>query len=404
MKTKNNQTKNSVAILSADLNLSSDNDGWYQLLPAGKFKARDGRPFDVPDGHWYLDEAVAAAFIQKTIVESNNKPILIDYDHLTLHRQEHGQKTPAAGWIAHPSDDVKWRSDGIYIRPHWTPIARAEIDNREFNELSAVFEYDRETGQPIYLRMAAITNDPGLLGIQSLAALTAEFINNDQLEGDVMNELLRTILQSLGVISSDNDIDITADNVQRYAEQAVEAIANLKTTAEAAVNIKEVVDTTEGSSAIAERAQDIVAENADEIAETEKLIAEAELSSIDLSKYVPAPTYRAAMRQLAALSANNAQLSAEQLINNARNQGKILASEVPYYHGVARQQGIAALSALIDGRRPLAALTARQTSTVAVRKSNSQAELTASDLQVIAATGVNRDDYLKTKQEMINEN
>lgn len=36
-----------IAALSA---LSIDDDGWCQLLPAGHFSARDGRPFDVTDG------------------------------------------------------------------------------------------------------------------------------------------------------------------------------------------------------------------------------------------------------------------------------------------------------------------------------------------------------------------
>lgn len=77
---------------------------------------------------------------------------------------------------------------------------------------------------------------------------------------------------------------------------------------------------------------------------------------------------------------------------------------MPYYRGVARQKGIAALSAMIDGRKPLAALTARQTDSVNTQKQNSQAELTASDLQVIAATGISKDDYLKTKRGMNNGN
>lgn len=403
MKTKNTQTqKNSIAILSAELNLSSNSDGWYQLLPAGKFKARDGRPFDTPDGYWFLDENTGAAFIQQTIEESNDKPILIDYDHQTLHKYEHGQKTPAAGWIAHPSQDIEWRPTGIYIKPQWTPIAQSEIDNKQFNELSAVFEYDRDTGCPIYLRMSALTNDPALVEIGSLVALAASFFNEDQPQRKeiTMNELLKMILLALGVISSDDDIDITDENARDYAEQAVDAINNIKTAAEAAVDIKDTVETKESTEAIVEQVQDVVEDSAEEIAETEKLIAEAELSGIDLSKFVPAPTYRAAMRKLAALSSNNVNLSTEQLIANARAKGQILVSEVPYYRGIARQKGVAALCAMINGRKPLAALTSRQTSVINPRRQNSTAALTASDLQVIAATGISKDDYLKTKRGM----
>ena len=400
MKTKNTQTqKNSIATLSAELNLSSNADGWYQLLPAGKFKARDGRPFDTPDGYWFLDETVAAAFIERTLEECNNKPILIDYDHQTLHKHEHGQKTPAAGWIARPAENIQWRPDGIYIRPKWTPTAQLEIENQEFNELSAVFVYDHDTGQPIYLRMAAITNDPGLVNIQSIATLTTLSLNQ-QKEVISMNELLRMILQTLGVISSDDDIDITDENAKSYAEQAVDAINNLKAAGEAAVEIKDTVEEGQNNDAIVEQVQEVVEDSAEEIAETEKLIAEAELSGVDLSKFVPVSTYHAAMRKLAALSSNNVNLSAEQLIANARNKGQILVSEVPYYRGIARQKGVAALSAAISGRKPLAALTARQTSTVRTAKQSSTAALSATDLQVIAATGISKEDYLKTKRGM----
>ncbi|MGN5225062.1 hypothetical protein [Aeromonas veronii] len=43
-----------LAVLDAAIGPSDD--GWYQLLPVGPFKARDGRPFDVPGGHWQLDK------------------------------------------------------------------------------------------------------------------------------------------------------------------------------------------------------------------------------------------------------------------------------------------------------------------------------------------------------------
>jgi len=41
-----------LAVLDAQL--TSQGDGWFQLLPVGPFKARDGRPFDVASGYWQL--------------------------------------------------------------------------------------------------------------------------------------------------------------------------------------------------------------------------------------------------------------------------------------------------------------------------------------------------------------
>ncbi|MDM5138803.1 hypothetical protein OB959_03165 [Aeromonas bestiarum] len=38
---------NGVRLAVLDAQLTPQGDGWYQLLPVGPFKARDGRPFDV---------------------------------------------------------------------------------------------------------------------------------------------------------------------------------------------------------------------------------------------------------------------------------------------------------------------------------------------------------------------
>ncbi|MFM4867409.1 phage protease, partial [Aeromonas caviae] len=52
-----------LAVLEAQL--TPQGDGWYQLLPIGPFKARDGRPFDVPGGHWQLDKTIATTLINR---------------------------------------------------------------------------------------------------------------------------------------------------------------------------------------------------------------------------------------------------------------------------------------------------------------------------------------------------
>ncbi|MFB9086083.1 phage protease [Erwinia tracheiphila] len=62
--------------------LADPNDGWYQLLPAGHFSARDGRPEDVASGTWFMDADIARAFIEATAAV--NQPVLFDYNHVTL--------------------------------------------------------------------------------------------------------------------------------------------------------------------------------------------------------------------------------------------------------------------------------------------------------------------------------
>ncbi|WP_157772238.1 phage protease [Zobellella denitrificans] len=153
-----------LAILTAEL--ADSHDGWHQLLPAGRFKARDGRPFDVPGGHWQLDGDIAAGLIARA--QALGQDLLIDYEHQTLHAAKNGKPAPAAGWFN--GAEIQWREDqGLFIKPRWTERAQGFIERHEYRFLSAVFPYD-DTGRPLELRMAAITNDPGVVGMASLPA------------------------------------------------------------------------------------------------------------------------------------------------------------------------------------------------------------------------------------------
>ncbi|WP_275673070.1 phage protease, partial [Escherichia coli] len=73
-----------IAALSA---LSIDDDGWCQLLPAGHFSARDGRPFDVTDGQgWFIDGEIAGRLVEG--VRALNQDVLIDYEHNQLRKDK----------------------------------------------------------------------------------------------------------------------------------------------------------------------------------------------------------------------------------------------------------------------------------------------------------------------------
>jgi len=212
-----------LAVLDAQL--SPQGDGWHQLLPVGPFKARDGRPFDVPGGHWQLDGQIAAALIARA--KGLGQDILIDYDHQTLKVDQNGQPAPAAGW--YNGDEIEWREgQGLFIKPRWTERAAALVAAKEYRFLSAVFPYDAQ-GRPLELRMTAITNDPGVVGMQALAALSAQPIQPGlpatpapvaQKERP-MNEHLIALLGKLG-------IQLGADG-QLTTEQGTAALAALDT-------------------------------------------------------------------------------------------------------------------------------------------------------------------------------
>ena len=129
-----------LAVLDAQLTRASD-DGWYQLLPVGPFKARDGRPFDVPGGHWQLDKTIATTLINRA--KALGQDILIDYDHQTLNVEKTGKEAPAASW--YNGDEIEWREGrGLFIKPRWTERAAALVAAKEYRFLSAVFPYDAQ--------------------------------------------------------------------------------------------------------------------------------------------------------------------------------------------------------------------------------------------------------------------
>lgn len=397
MKTKKTLNKNKIAILSATLNAAGD--GWYQLLPAGEFKARDGRPFDTERGCWFLDENIATAFIQRTIDESKGKAILIDYDHQTLYKNENGQKAPAAGRIVNPSQDIQWRPDGIYIRPRWTPIAESEIASEQYNDLSAVFPYDNN-GHPLYLRMAAITNDPALLEIKSLVALAAEFFNEDKQKEIKMNEALKRILVLLGVLGADDEIELNDENITELANTAVEKLNTLIEASTAAVDISNVLESeTTTESAITEIV-DVVDNSLSDIEEAEIIVEEAALNGIDLRKAVPVSAYQRLSARYTALCANAGNSGINELLQRGRRRGQVTNANIGYLTAVGRKYGVAALSAAINAIPPIIALSAKQTKSVnkPIKQQTGTAVLSASEKEAARLLGITDAEFQKRKK------
>jgi phage I-like protein len=369
-------TTQGLAVLDAALN--SGGDGWQQLLPQGPFKARDGRPFDVPSGHWQLDKSIATTLINR--VRELGQDILIDYDHQTLKTDQNGQPAPAAGW--YNADEIEWREGaGLFIKPRWTDRAAALVAAKEYRFLSAVFPYDA-LGRPLELRMTAITNDPGVVGMQALAALSALPPKTNQ-PGQLatsshvaqkeksMNEHLIALLGKLGIQPG-------ADG-QLTAEQGTAALTALDTL-----------------QAIAKKAPELEAALTAEKASLAALKAQPG-GQIDLAKYVPVETYNALVTQVASLSAKVETTDAATLIKDARTQGKVVAAEEEYLTAYATQKGVAALKALLEPRPAIAALAASQTTQVTLPEKKGEAVLSADDKYAADQLGISYEEFAKAK-------
>ncbi|MFM5733356.1 phage protease [Aeromonas hydrophila] len=372
-----------LAVLDAQL--TPQGDGWYQLLPVGPFKARDGRPFDVASGHWQLDGQIAAALIARA--KALGQDILIDYDHQTLKTDQNGQPAPAAGW--YNSDEIAWREGlGLFIKPRWTERAAALVAAKEYRFLSAVFPYDAQ-GRPLELRMTAITNDPGVVGMQALAALSAlpasslmstqpgqlAISSHVAQQEKSMNEHLIALLGKLGIQPG-------ADG-QFTAEQGTAALAALDTL-----------------QAIAKKAPELEAALTAErtsLAALKATVSTGQGGQIDLAKYVPVETYNALVTEVATLSAKVETTDAATLIKDARTQGKVVAAEEEYLTAYAAQKGVAALKALLEPRPAIAALAASQTTQVTLPEKKGEAVLSADDKYAADQLGISYEEFAKAK-------
>ena len=368
-----------VAILNArpttlglavlDAQLTQQDDGWYQLLPVGPFKARDGRPFDVPGGHWQLDKTIATTLINRA--KALGQDILIDYDHQTLNVEKTGKEAPAAGW--YNGDEIEWREgEGLFIKPRWTERAAALVAAKEYRFLSAVFPYDAQ-GRPLELRMTAITNDPGVVGMQALAALSAQLIQPGQpatlTKENSMNELLKKLLAKLG-------IELTGDPTDEQLQKALTELDSLQASAKKAPELEAALSA-EKASLAALKAQPG--------------------GQVDLAQFVPVATYNALVTQVAALTAQVDTTDAATLIKEARTAGKVVAAEEEYLTAYAAQKGVAALKALLDPRPAIAALTASQTAAVTLPEKKGEAVLSAEDKYAADQLGISHEDFAKAK-------
>lgn len=400
MKTKILTHTKRIAICCAAINDSQD--GWYQLLPAGYFNARDGRPDDVPGGQWFLDAAIASNFIAATA--AMGQPVLFDYNHVTLKQDDDPKactEAKAAAWLRDPQNDMQWREGvGLFVRLSLTPAAKAAVDSGEWAYLSAVFPYD-EAGHPLYLRMGALTNDPGLTGMQSMAALSARLDTlmtfPPQPEDVLMNDFLLQLLEKLGVTLPEDASELSEEALHELLGQAIAAVDTLLASAQVAVDTLEVIDTTQDTDVIADNITDIVDSNSTEIAEVEQILEEAALSGMDLTKMVPKKAYDLLARQAAVLSARNKGGDANTLIRAARREGRIVAAEIPVLRAIANTQGVAVLSAMLKKRPAINAVTSRQTAHLK-KPAQGLAVLSASEKEAARLQGKTEAEYLKIKQ------
>ena len=308
----------SLAACSIALNNASSASR-IQLLPAGSFRATDGRPLDVAS--WFMDAAQAEIIIQR--MKSTPVDLVIDYDHQTLQKEQNGQPAPAAGWMRAP----EWiEGQGLFVEVDWTAKAAQHIDAKEFKYISPVFLYDPKTGYVVKVVHAALTNTPALDNLQqvALAAMSSSFQTLSNHEEKPMNEALKLMLAMLGLPETTTEAD---------------AVAALNSVQSQLGDVK---------------LQDAL---------PDRLVALNAALIPDPAKFVPVETMQQMQTQLVALTAQVQGFQAENnqaVIAAALADGRLLPAQKAWAESLATTN-MTALNQFLGTAQPLAALTQQQT-------------------------------------------
>lgn len=361
-----------------------------QLLPAGEFSPVDGRP--TPWGTWKLTESNAPAVVALANQRANE--FVIDYEHQTQLADKNGQPAPAAGWFKR----VEFRpGKGLWATDvRWTARAAQYIQGEEYKYISAVFLFDEKTGDVLQMMCAALTNDPGLHGMDAvqLAALTARFsmADNDPARNPLvdnpsekpMNELLKALLAALGLPATE----------ATTPEQAVSAVASLKASAAVPATVATVLGLP-ATTPVAEVATAVATLKASATSMSTEIATLKSAGNPDPSKWVALDRFTELSTQVAQLKASHGDSEIEKLLSDARAQGKCSAVVEEVWRDVGKAS-IAQLKALIEktpGNPVLAGLS--QTAGRKMLVTDPTAAPAAEELAICKNMGISIDAYRK---------
>lgn len=336
-----------------------------QLLPAGEFKARDGRPG--PGKTWKLSDAQGAALAQKLTRISAQSKFVFDYDHQSLLVASNGQPAPASGWAA----AFEWRpGKGLYaLNVEWTKRAAEMIDAKEYLYVSPVIQYDKD-GNVIGVLNAALTNTPALLGMDAVVAdfqarLSVAPLSPHRTSTESNMDLLQLLIAALNLKADTNETE------------ALSAVAALKARADAQPVIPQPI-----AAALSIKADGDVATAVEAIKALQTQVSGTEQTTLN--------TIAALQAQVAELSAAQHAGAVNATVEKAIADGKLVPAMREWAIDLGKKDQ-AALNAFID-KAPVLNFGQAQSGGKGP-EGGGQAALTADEKGVIARMGITEEQY-----------
>ncbi|UDF35606.1 UNVERIFIED_ORG: phage protease [Shinella sp. XGS7] len=172
-----------LAKLSLELDASSSKRA-FRVIPAGQFRAIDGRP---DGGYWTMTEQAGRAIIAR--LAARRSDVVIDYEHAlrkSATDATHAIDVNAAGWYK----TMEWRQDGLYVvDARWTDKALAQIEGKQYRYISPMFTHDKANNVVDLINFSLVAY-PGIDGLTDLAALGGDLHNQHDPEREKIMWLL----------------------------------------------------------------------------------------------------------------------------------------------------------------------------------------------------------------------
>lgn len=340
-------------LLTAALNLQAHAD--VQLVPAGEFSSRDGRPTEVPK--WKISDAQGRALAARLNARHIKTLFQFDYEHQAILAEKNGQPAPASGW----AQKFEWRDgDGLYaLNVQWTERALQMMKAGEYRYISPVLIYSKKTGEVLDVFNASLVGNPAVLELDPAASEAALSAFLTQQESSDMNPILLALLKALGLTETATQ------------EQATAALSALQTRADQVAGLQAEIVTLKAKVTTAEEA-------------TAALSAQA--GQPDPAKWVSMDRFTALSTQVATLQAAQLGDEVERLIQGAEAEGKCSGVVSDVWRDVGKKD-IAQLKALIE-KTPANPVLAGKQQTGGKKLDTTPAADDAAVLAICSATGV----------------
>lgn len=351
---------------------------WITWFPVGKSSLEDGPEYFVTEESWNL---------VRSNIERRGIELVIDYEHQTMD----GGQAPAAGWCK------EWRfvpDVGIQARVEWTEKAKHYLESNEYRYFSPVFELAKgKDGKLILSRVhnVALTNDPRTNNIKAIIAKLQT--------GQRTMEFLKQLAALLGLSETATEEEVSAE-VESLRKKASELAGILGLPPEAGyeeiVNaVKELSGSSEMTSKEVIPAKLLSAIGLHENAGIELVMAKLKTMQTNTTEATDLRT------RLQELESRVAESNSKELLAKyvAKFSPAMLAEKddtgKPLWATLAKKdpKGFEQIAKTLPDVVP-APLPPGQ-------DSPSKAILTAEDKKYCAKFGLDKKDYLKTKQENI---